>query len=91
MAQVIDRDAPAWPIYPWGEWTDGKLRRATKGEDFDCTVDGFRCSVYAHARNHGYIAQVCRVRDDENSVEFRLTKKPKPKKSAAKSRRKARS
>lgn len=76
MAVVIERQTPAWPLYPWKLWTDGRTYAATKGADFDCDVDSFRSSLYSHGRRHKIPVEVWRNKADANVIEFRFTPKP---------------
>ncbi len=39
--------------YPWNEWTDGKVRETTKGEDFPGDPSSFRIRLYGKAREVG--------------------------------------
>lgn len=35
--------------YPWKEWTDGKIYRATQGKDFTVSITNFRSVLYGRA------------------------------------------
>lgn len=35
--------------YPWNEWLDGRTWRATRGVDFDVSLDAFRSVLYGKA------------------------------------------
>lgn len=39
-------------IYPWGQWSDGQIWRATRGADFDCAPEVFRATIRAWAYRH---------------------------------------
>lgn len=60
------------PTYPWADWTDGQVRRATQGIDFQCKRDSFIASLYSYKKRHGIEVAVRRVGND--SVEFRFSK-----------------
>ena len=38
--------------YPWAEWSDGQVRKLTKGIDFTCEVENLQNAVYSWARRH---------------------------------------
>lgn len=59
MCEVLDKfefrgrgeaGSHALEKYPWGEWMDGKIRRLTKGKDFDLTVENMMAQVRQTAR-----------------------------------------
>ena len=48
MVEVLD----SWPDglhvagkYPWDEWMDGRVRRAQRGLDYDCTTRNFQVQL----------------------------------------------
>lgn len=55
MAEIVDDSTldQANVVYPWDEWTDGKTRRYTMGEDFHTTCRDFIriCRRAGWARN----------------------------------------
>lgn len=53
--------------YPWDKWTNGKWWRVKAGEDFDCTVPGFRNNLYQEAARR-QLSVSTQVHHDE--VEF---------------------
>ena len=59
MAEVLNE----WPgranggSYPWNEWTDGRVYRATAGEDFKVPTNSFAGGLYSKARS-----MKCKVR-----------------------------
>ena len=55
--------------YPWSEWTDGTPWRAKKGEDFSCSLDGFRAGLYNRAKAMGVKV---RARTSGESIEFQF-------------------
>lgn len=61
--------------YPWSEWTDGKARKATKGQDFDGTAISFRQALYAHANNSDPKLTVETQIVNDNEVLFKFTAK----------------
>lgn len=40
-------------MYPWGSWTDGKIRRIIQGKDFQCSTESMVVQVYNKARAEG--------------------------------------
>lgn len=74
MAQIIE-DIPRWLNgragirYPWREWTDGRARRAIRGEDFHCETNNFRNILYTQARRMGMKAA---IRIDNEVVDFQF-------------------
>lgn len=62
--------------YPWREWLDGKIRKATRGVDFTVTTATFYQALRGYARRHKL--DVC-ARVEGDSVIFQLlTPRPKP-------------
>jgi hypothetical protein len=53
--------------YPWEEWLDGNVWKATAGEDFDISAENFKASVYAAATKKRLKARVA-VTEDGNVV-----------------------
>lgn len=58
--------------YPWAKWHNGRPWRVREGEDFDCTVPGFRQTLYSHAKVIGM--RVVSVVPEEGVVEFQFSK-----------------
>lgn len=96
MAVAIER-LNSSRSYPWDQWMNGTAYRAEPGVDFDCTIPGFRSSLYTQAKEKGrkvesYIVE----KDGKEYVEFQFdappasakepTKKP-ARKSSKKSRK----
>ncbi len=73
MATTIRR-TPGRKPYPWESWTDGKARRAMKGDDFKCSPIGFSRTLYSYADRHGFSV---RVSIGGKAVEFQFSKKAK--------------
>lgn len=57
------------PKYPWDQWSDGSVWRATSGTDFDCSRDGFVDALrqFAH-RNRDRLRVSVRMSNDEPDV-----------------------
>lgn len=74
MAEVLTE----WPTivrtrtskFPWAEWTDGQIRQATKGTDFDSEPKTFVQGLYAHAKRHGKKVKVGTVGEDSVVFSF---------------------
>jgi len=49
--------------YPWQEWLDGRIWKATLGEDFHITPESFKASVYNAAQARGKKAR-CAIEGD---------------------------
>ena len=68
MAEVLAE----WPSivrtrqskFPWAEWTDGQIRQAQKGVDFESEPKTFVQGLYAHAKRHGKKVKVGTVNED---------------------------
>ena len=56
--------------YNWDAWMDGKVRVATKGEDFVCETDSFQLQLQMQGRKRGVKVKTRKVRD--NSVQFQF-------------------
>ncbi|KEZ37069.1 hypothetical protein [Frankia sp. CeD] len=39
--------------YPWGRWTDGRVRIIRRGRNFDVAAANMRTNLYAHAKRTG--------------------------------------
>ena len=57
-------------LYPWDEWTDGRVWELTQGEDFQCALPSFRQIVYKTAHVQGLVVQVIRVSDTSVAIQF---------------------
>lgn len=57
------------PIYPWDEWTDGKIRELVQGIDFESEITSFRVLIHRTARKRGLKAKT-RVTDVGIMVSF---------------------
>jgi hypothetical protein len=57
-------------LYPWSEWLDGSIWRATQGEDFHVSVTSFQREVYTAAKLAGGKAQTS-VEDNTVTFQFR--------------------
>lgn len=84
MAVRLPDYTPSRRIYPWDKWADGSAWRAVMGEDFHCTIKGFRSALRAFAdRNHQKVTANARWRERNGEqirvVEFRFSK-PLPRK-----------
>lgn len=55
------------PIYPWDEWTDGKIRELVQGVDFHSEATSFRTLIHRTARKRGLKAKT-RISDDKKHV-----------------------
>jgi len=75
------------PIYPWSTWLDGKTRRLTRGQDFQCelaTMDdncrkaakacGLKVRVNREPETHSIVVRAFKV---DGKVAKRLKRKPK--------------
>lgn len=69
MAQQLDRLEHARSKYDWPTWTNGRPWRAKAGRDFDCSVVGFRQTLYTHARKAGLRVSIA-VRGDAVDFQF---------------------
>lgn len=58
--------------YDWVKWSDGSTWQATKGEDFDCSRQGFTSLLYAQAKRNEVKVRVNLPKDDENAVVFQF-------------------
>ena len=90
MPRKVEHDFKATK-YDWDSWDlDKSPKEFIQGEDFDCTKDSFRVSVYVAARSRGMKANT-KITDDGVIVQF--VKQPKKaakrpaKKSPAKKRK----
>jgi len=45
------------PVYPWDEWSDGRVWRLTRGEDFNSDPKSFRVLVHRTAKSRGLKAR----------------------------------
>lgn len=61
-------------VYPWEEWSDGQIRKLTRGIDFTCKVSSFQNAAYWWARKNGLTASTNIVRVDQ--VMLRIAPKP---------------
>jgi hypothetical protein len=59
--------------YPWNEWTDGSVWRATEGKDFTCSPASFQTALHQRARQEGL--EVSTGSPTHGIVEFQFTKK----------------
>lgn len=71
MAVKLREFKSARHIYDWKRWTDGSVWQARHGEDFKCSVSGFRASLYSHAARFNKIVQVAMKGE---VVEFQFVK-----------------
>lgn len=56
--------------YPWKEWADGGIWRVTYGQDFNCSMNGFRSALHRWAERHQMTVTVRCV--DDGVVEFQF-------------------
>ena len=74
MARVV-KDDVQWRSrgsarkYPWADWTDGRVWRVVRGEDFTCEVLVFARGVYQRASRDGMRV---RARVDGDTVTFQF-------------------
>ncbi len=54
--------------YPWAEWCDGKWHVAFEGDDFSCTVNGFRAGLRKRATVKGLRVKISTVPGSQESV-----------------------
>lgn len=78
MAKVIEAFSKKRFKYDWATWMNGSVYRATQGEDFDCSPEGFKNTLYSKAWQNDRKVIVS-LGDD--FVEFQFSK---PAKSAGK-------
>ena len=72
MVQLIE-EVPGdgkYRRYPWNEWTDGKARVATQGEDFTVRLESFRTSLHIEARNRGLKCKTSKVAHNQIAFQF---------------------
>lgn len=69
MSKVISKLVSARDRYDWKRWENGKPYRAVKGEDFDCTVKGFRAVLYGRAKRRGLTVRVA-IRGSQVDFQF---------------------
>jgi hypothetical protein len=62
-------------IYPWADWCDGSVWKATKDADFQIRASMFRDSLYTRAANVGMKVRTSVVGD---SVIFQFYKPDSP-------------
>jgi hypothetical protein len=55
MAEVIESLGGVGRIetYPWGDWMDGRARKAVGGTDYHCKDSSFRQRLYQKSREAG--------------------------------------
>lgn len=77
------RGRPA--LYPWSDWTDGRVWKVTEGIDFKVTRNSFRSTLASHAARNGYTLKVDNITrpSGTRSVVFQFV----PKKKATTTRR----
>ncbi len=75
MAEVLevfpDRENKRNSKYPWDEWTDGKIRKAIKGEDYGTTTPDFRSMLHAAGSRFGLKVRT-RTPKDQESISFQF-------------------
>lgn len=54
------------PMYPWGTWMDGRIRRLEPGKDFECATESMQVQIYNKARSLGGKVNVSIVDKDAN-------------------------
>lgn len=59
--------------YPWKEWTDGCVWRATEGKDFSCSPASFQTALHLRARQQGMT--VSTGSPEPGIVEFQFSQK----------------
>lgn len=80
------------PLYPWDEWTDGRIWKVTEGIDFTTSRNGFRSCLAGHAKRKGYTlkAENTNRSSGTKSVVFQFLPKdtkPTPKRTKSQTRR----
>ncbi len=77
MAEVLEkfpgRENRRNSKYPWDEWTDGQIRKAIKGEDFETTAADFRSMLHAAGGRYGMKVKT-RTPHDQESISFQFYK-----------------
>ena len=51
--------------YPWEEWSDGKIRKAVNGEDYETSTSDFRSMLHAAATRVGMKVKTRKDPDDK--------------------------
>jgi hypothetical protein len=70
MAQSIKAVTSARSTYPWHLWAAGGAWVVSKGEDFECSTEGFRSTLQSHADRNGLTVKAS-IRGQ--SVEFQFS------------------
>lgn len=78
FGEVLDQPLTPKTAYPWDVWADGKPRRLTKGQHFNCSIESFVSACHQrgrHLRKLGKTVQVsCHVEDDTHiKIQFLYT------------------
>jgi hypothetical protein len=57
MSEVVDSLPPRGfrPKYEWSRWTDGRIHRLKRGEDFHTSAKVFVHAAHTHAERHGLV------------------------------------
>lgn len=58
-------------VHPWGEWTDGQVRKIKQGEDFSGKLEPMRVRLYSKARELGKKLEILVDRKDE-TITFQM-------------------
>lgn len=87
--RTTKRGRPA--LYPWAEWTDGRVWKVTEGIDFKISRNSFRSNLINHAARNGYTLKVDNVttKTEAKSLIFQFIPKKKATPKATRRTRKA--
>lgn len=77
MAEILKampKRKPRATRHPWGEWTDGQIRKIKRGEDFSGKLEAMRVRLYSVARDQGKKLEIDVDRDAE-TITFQMRDK----------------
>ena len=74
MAEILDQFKNQRNRYPWAQWKDGKVRRLTRGVDFDIEVKSLQAVIYQYAERNGLEVRTGVI--DEKTIDIQFVLHP---------------